>query len=210
MQDRGGSIEPVYLRKYVIHATGGSAYPAYVAVFSAGQLGQYYDVQGMTWTSAPQFASPGQIVHVSGRTFALYYEGSKLKLVVWHEHHAVYWIRNSLTASIQNGEMLAIAEQTSPLTASPASRSTIGGPKLRAAAAPAQSAKSASTDLKQLMGSLAGLLTLLALPLLAIPLLKRRRDLADLRSTLNANLQRQARLNAALSEPGWPRQSPPS
>ncbi len=35
-----------------VSVPGGAAYPAYVAVFSAGILGQNYDVQGMTWTTA--------------------------------------------------------------------------------------------------------------------------------------------------------------
>jgi len=46
VEDRGGSSEPVFLRDYLIHAPDHRANPIYVAVFSAGQLGQYYDVQG--------------------------------------------------------------------------------------------------------------------------------------------------------------------
>ncbi len=46
VQDRGGAGHPVALRNYLIRAPGGRPYPAYVAVFATGQLGQYYDVQG--------------------------------------------------------------------------------------------------------------------------------------------------------------------
>ena len=35
-----------------------------MAVFSNGLLGQYYDVQGMSWTAAPMFANPDQTVTV--------------------------------------------------------------------------------------------------------------------------------------------------
>jgi hypothetical protein len=190
----------VFLRNYVIHASHGSAYLAYVAVFSAGVLGQYYDVQGMTWTTAAQFNSPDQIIHVGGRTYSLYYEGENLKMVAWHEHGAVYWIRNSLNNSVQNGEVLAIAEQTSPLTSVLTGSSAGGRRKLHAAAIPNQTAAPATTDLKQLIGSLASLLTLLVVPLLAMPLLKRRRELADLRAQLHTNLQLQARLNATVAD----------
>jgi LCP family protein required for cell wall assembly len=56
------------IRDYLIHAPGGKAYPIYVEVFSNGQLGQFYDVQGTTWTSAPQFANPNQIIRAGKRT----------------------------------------------------------------------------------------------------------------------------------------------
>ena len=115
VRDAAGAADPIDFRDYMIHGPGGIAYPAYVAVVSAGQLGQYYDVQGMTWTTAPQFTSPDQTLHVGGRTYSLYYEGSNLKMVAWHEHGAVYWIRNSLTDTIGNGELLAIAQQTYPV-----------------------------------------------------------------------------------------------
>ena len=50
------------VRDYLIHAPGGKAYPIYVEVFSNGQLGQFYDVQGTTWTNAPLFADPNQTI----------------------------------------------------------------------------------------------------------------------------------------------------
>lgn len=221
VQDRGGSVQPVYLRNYVVHAPGGGAYPAYVAVFSGGQLGQYYDVQGMGWTTAPQFTSPSQTVRVGGRSYSLYYEAQKLKMVAWHEHGAVYWVRNSLNDSAHNGEMLAIAEQTSPLTGIPAGASGVDGAQLHASPAPQALAQGRpATDLEQLLGSLAGLLALLAVPLLAIPLLKRRRELGRLRLQLHTSSHREAQLRAtlasaqlsrdrsSLTQPPWSRETP--
>ena len=115
VQDAGGSALPVSLRDYVIHAPDGTTYRAYVAVFSAGLLGQYYDVQGMTWTGAPMFQNPDQTVTVAGRTYSLYYSGQHLQVVAWHAHGAVYWVHNTLTDAVGNGELLAIAEQTEPI-----------------------------------------------------------------------------------------------
>jgi LCP family protein required for cell wall assembly len=199
VQDAGGSSQPVYLRNYAIHATNKAAYPAYVGVFSAGVLGQYYDVQGMSWTNAPEFASPGQVVHVGGRTYSLYYEGSKLEMVAWHEHGAAYWVRNSLNDSVANGEMLAIAEQTTALTGVRPQSSTGARRRLRAAALPAHPVTAATTtDLRQLIGSLAGLLALLVVPLLSIPLLRRRRVLAGLRAQISDSAIAQERLMATL------------
>ena len=38
-------------------------------------------------------------------------------MVAWCEHRAVYWVHNTLLDSVGNGELLAIAEQTQPVTA---------------------------------------------------------------------------------------------
>ena len=183
VQDRGGSVAPASLRSYLIHAPGGDAYPAYVAVFSAGQLGQFYDVQGTTWTTAPQFDSPDQTVHVGGRSYYLYYEGSNVKMVAWYEHGAVYWVRNSLTDSVQAGELLAIAEQTAPFTSagsSPGHKPVI----LKAAGVPAPVAHKPKQSARETIGSVAGLVTLVALPLLALLAILRLRELRRPRSQL--------------------------
>ena len=194
VQDQLGDAVPVALRDYQIQAPGGAAYPAYVAVFSAGILGQNYDVQGMTWTTAPQFDNPDQTVHLAGRTYYLDYEGQHVETVAWYEHGAVYWIRNTLLDSIGNGELVAIAEQTTPLTA--------GGPgqprvTLKGAAVPAKPRVATQTGLIQNLGSLGGLLTLAALPLLTIPLIKRRRELKGLRAQLRDTARLEAELTAA-------------
>ena len=175
VEDRAGSFTPPSLRSYLIHGPDGSAYQAYVAVFYGGQLGQYYDVQGMTWTTAPQFDSPDQTVTVGPRTYYLYYEGSHIKMVAWYEHHAVYWVRNSLTDSVGNGELLAIAEDTRPFLAVhstsrvPVILKAVGVPIRRVAVKPVSA--------RLLVGGLAGLLTLVALPLLAILAIRRMLDL---------------------------------
>ncbi|MGO9750836.1 MAG: LCP family protein [Solirubrobacteraceae bacterium] len=105
VQDVGVSALPVDLRSYLIHGPDGSAYPAYVAVFSAGLLGQYYDVQGMTWIGAPMFANPDQTITVGGRNYSLYYSGEHLAVVAWYANGAVYWVHNTLTDAVGNGEL---------------------------------------------------------------------------------------------------------
>jgi LCP family protein required for cell wall assembly len=196
VQDRGGSVIAASLRNYLLYPSPRTTYESYAAVFSAGQLGQYYDVQGSQWTTAPQFASPDQSVQVGGRTYELYYQGQHLQTVAWFEHGAVYWIHNSLLDSLGNGEMLAMAEQTMPLTSgtgSPPRRVTLGSTPL-----PIRPSALTNLSTRELVGSLGGLVTLLAVPLLAIPLLRRWRDLQNLRATLQGNLEREARLGARL------------
>ncbi len=206
VQDAGGyqSGIPVDLRNYLIHALDGTGYPAYVAVFSAGLVGQYYDVQGMTWTGAPMFANPDQTVTVAGRTYSLYYSGQHLMVVAWSDHGAVYWVHNSLTDVVRNGELLAIAEQTEPIGTP---RSPIGSTgassqhaRLKAVVVPARIGAATRTTLAQTIGSIGGLLTLAAAPLLCLALLRRRRELSELRGQLHATSHLQARLSAATAD----------
>jgi LCP family protein required for cell wall assembly len=195
VEDRGGSVIAPTLRRYLVHGPDNSAYRAYVAVFYGGSLGQYYDVQGMTWTTAPQFDSPDQTLNVGGRTYYLYYEGSNLKMIAWYEHHAVYWVRNSLSDSIGNGELLAIAEQTKPFTAV---HSTSRVPViLKAVGVPTRASATKPTNTRLLVGGLAGLLTLVALPLLAFLAIRRIRDLRRARPHLLLSQQVGQRLIAS-------------
>jgi LCP family protein required for cell wall assembly len=195
VQDRGGSIVPVQIRDYSIQAPGGVDYPSYVAVFNATGLGQYYDVQGTQWTTPPMLDSPDQTVQVGGRTYSLFYEGQHLEIVAWYEHHAVYWIRNTLTQTLGNGELLAIAEQTAPATSHIGHAVTLGS-----AAVPQRTIEQTQNSLQHTLGSLGGLVALVAVPLLAVPFFRRRREVAKLRLQLAATLHFETQL-AAVAPP---------
>jgi len=201
VQDRGGSFAGASVRDYAIKAPDGTLYPAYVAVFQAGGLGQYYDVQGTTWTTAPLFDSPEQTVAVGNHTYYLFYEGQHLETVAWYEHGAVYWVRNTLTQAIGNGELLAIAEQTAPAT-SHVGRPIVLGP----AALPERliAEQQQQNDLRHTIGQAGGIVALIALPLLALPLIKRRRELSKLRAQLAATLHFESRLVAVTGVPAAP------
>jgi LCP family protein required for cell wall assembly len=205
VQDRSGAGTPVALRNYLVHAPNGTAYPAYVAVFAAGGVGQYYDVQGMTWTSAPQFDKPDQTMRIGRRTLSLYYEADKLRMVAWREHGAMYWARNTLTNALSNGELLAIAEQTTRVgPVGPAAGKR--GVALGAAGVPVRAPKTLSTGALQVVGSVGGVLTLLGVPLLAFSMFKRRRELHELSARLRSNLHHEATLSAAV--PAGPVRAP--
>jgi LCP family protein required for cell wall assembly len=192
VQERAGSSVPPAVRAYLIHGTDGKPYPIYDAVFFAGPLGQFYDVQGTTWTQAPQFASPEQTVHVGGRTYSLYYEGSNLKMVAWFEHGAAYWIRNSLSDAVANGDLLAIAEQTRTVGTTPGGLLHLNG-----AGVPIQASPPKKTTTMETVGSIGGLLTLVAVPILAFLALRRRRELTGVRAQFSSVVERGARLPTA-------------
>ena len=200
VQDRGGAFISPMLRRYLIHAPDGTAYPAYVTVFYAGQLGAYYDVQGTTWTDAPMFQSPDQTVRVGGRAYSLYYEGSNLKVVSWQEHGAIYWVRNSLTDTISPGEMLAIAEQTKPFSVA-ASAAGSASVILKAARIPAGQIvlTKKSSDLLKTIGGLGGIAALVLVPVLAFGMLRRRKDLTVARVALASGAPTGMTLSNALA-----------
>ncbi len=192
------------VRDYLIHAPGGKAYPIYVEVFSNGQLGQFYDVQGTTWTNAPLFADPNQTIRLGKRTYDLYYDGTQLATVAWHEYGAWYWVHNTLTDTLGNGELLAIAEQTDPLTR--VTNVGTGGrardvarahPNLAPVVVPTPTITPLRTSTVETVGSIGGVLALLALPLLTVGLVRRRRQHRRLRAELLDLENRRAPLLAA-------------
>lgn len=100
---------PDLIRTYTLNGK-----PAYVVVVAEGGLGQFYDIEGTTWTRPPILINPNQTVQVGGRTMQLYFEGQRLRVVAWHSGNAVYWLTNTLQNILSNRQMLAIAAATKP------------------------------------------------------------------------------------------------
>jgi LCP family protein required for cell wall assembly len=82
---------------------------AYRIVAYDGRIGQYYGVEGTDWGSPPILDDPSSRVRSGGRTFELFYDGSRLKLVAWRTRHGSYWVSNTLLRTLTNKQMLAIA-----------------------------------------------------------------------------------------------------
>jgi polyisoprenyl-teichoic acid--peptidoglycan teichoic acid transferase len=114
-RDSYAGAEPDELRVYKIHDQQGHLHPIYTIVISRGRLGQYYDVQGTTWTNPPILSDPGQTVQVGSRTYELFYVGEHVRTIAWREDGAVYWIENTLTNDVSPQAMLTMAEQTVPV-----------------------------------------------------------------------------------------------
>ena len=103
-----------YPRSYRIRDAKGHPHGAYriVMAFNA-DLGQFYGVQGTTWRNAPILSSPQEIRYVAGRRLELHFDGHKLRLVAWRTPQAVYWVSNTLSLDLTNGQMLGIAASLS-------------------------------------------------------------------------------------------------
>ena len=99
-------------RVYGLEAPDGRTYSSYRMVLKAHEVGQYYGVQGTAWEEAPILSGPAEERRRRGRTFEVYKDGDRVRLVAWRTDHGVYWISNTLLQSLSEGQMLAIAEST--------------------------------------------------------------------------------------------------
>jgi LCP family protein required for cell wall assembly len=98
-------------RTYSIPDFSNHPHHAYVMVVEAGYigLGQYYDIQGTTWTSPPILAGPHDTQQIGGRTYQIYYEGQHIRTVALNAGYAVYWVENTLLRKLSNSDMMGIA-----------------------------------------------------------------------------------------------------
>ena len=69
----------------------------------------------MPWKDRPIHDNPDEIRDPKGRRYQLYYDGRRLRLVAWKTRRAVYWISNTLSQSLNNRQMLAIADSLTRL-----------------------------------------------------------------------------------------------
>jgi LCP family protein required for cell wall assembly len=96
-------------RVYDIYDRGHKKYRAYRIVLWDGDIGQYYGVQGTTWTSPPILDDPSETRKIGGRKFDLYFDGSRLRLIAYRTPRAVYWISNTLSQDLTNKQMFSLA-----------------------------------------------------------------------------------------------------
>ena len=104
------AYEGSYPRAYHIRDQQGHLHSAYrITLVLNALLGEYYGVQGTTWSSPPLLGSPSGTKVVHGRKLFLYAQGGSLTNVAWHTPQGVYWISNTLTTDLTNQQMVAIA-----------------------------------------------------------------------------------------------------
>jgi polyisoprenyl-teichoic acid--peptidoglycan teichoic acid transferase len=108
----GGRYRTDYARAYTIADRGGQRHRAYRIVAFEGSIGQYYGVQGTTWKSPPILDDPSERRRIAGRTYELFYDGGRLRLVAWRTPRAVYWVSNTLLRTLTNRQMLVIARSS--------------------------------------------------------------------------------------------------
>jgi LCP family protein required for cell wall assembly len=187
---------PDTLRLYDVRDQDGHLHPTYTIVVNSGPLGEFYDVQGTTWTNPPLLSKPSATVHIGSRTYDLFYAGEQLRTVAWREGNATYWVQNTLTNSVAPREMLGVAAQTQPVIGSRPGAApglaAVTGVKLPSAA------KAPTSTFKKL-GALAGLLSFGALVLLGYYLLSRQRELRTLREQVAHAMALEARQRPLLA-----------
>jgi len=171
---------PDTLRLYDIRDRQGRLQPAYAIVVNSAPLGEFYDLQGTTWTDPPLLSHPSQTVHIGSRTYDIFYTGEHVRTIAWRERGAAYWIQNTLTNGVQPREMLGLAEQTLPVISAGAGAGVHpGAPGPHSLALPPPAAPVTSLTTK--LGAAVGFASLAALALLALWFLARQRELRTLR-----------------------------
>ena len=203
VRDSFAGAEADELRLYQIHDLHGHLHPIYCIVIDRGELGQYYDIQGTSWTDLPALSHPGQTVQLGSRTYELTYVGEQVKTIAWHEDGAVYWIENTLTNNVSPHVMLDMAEHTLPVIHTRATRpvATSSTPPTAVDLAPRSSATiSMSAKLEALLG-FAGLVVVAALSLFVVI---RQREIARLRDAVAHALALETRQRPLLAAAGLP------
>jgi LCP family protein required for cell wall assembly len=97
-------------RIYTVRDRDDKKHRAYRMVVSENPvLGQYYGIQGTDWLNPPILDGSFDKRRMGGRTFQLYWDGKKLRVVALKTKHGVYWVSNTLTNALTNNQMLGIA-----------------------------------------------------------------------------------------------------
>ena len=105
-----GSYESDGARVYDIFDRGHHKYRAYRVAVYTGYIGQYYGIQGMNWKSPPILDNPSEPrCGWPAATYDLYSDGGHLRIVAYRTDRAVYWVSNTLSLTLSNKQMLAIA-----------------------------------------------------------------------------------------------------
>jgi polyisoprenyl-teichoic acid--peptidoglycan teichoic acid transferase len=109
LMSTGGRYRSDHARAYDVADRSGRRHRAYRIVAFQGSIGQYYGIQGTTWKSPPILDDPSERRREGGRTYELFYDGGRLRIVAWRTERAVYWVSNTLLRTLTNRQMLAIA-----------------------------------------------------------------------------------------------------
>jgi LCP family protein required for cell wall assembly len=85
------------------------AYKTVIAYTTPSTLTEYYGVMGTTWDDPPILRNPSEVREIGGRDYLLFYDGGRLRMVGWRKKGNSYWLNNTLTQSVGEAEMLAMA-----------------------------------------------------------------------------------------------------
>ncbi len=165
-------------------------------VVGEGELGQYYDIQGTSWTGSPLLSDPSQEIHIGSRTYSLFYDGEHIKTVAWREGSATYWIENTLTYGLSPQAMVAIARDTRPVGSPEASlRAPSASPHGVTLPQPGTATASSTVKLEAALG----FVCLAVVMALAVRLLIRQRELKLLRAQVARAMALEAHQRTAIA-----------
>ncbi len=102
-------------RSYELFDRASKRHRAYRIVLYAGDVGEYYGVQGTTWKDPPILADETDEVRMRGRTYRRYFDGGKIRLMAFETQQAVYWLSNTLSLKLTNRQMMDIARSLRPI-----------------------------------------------------------------------------------------------
>jgi polyisoprenyl-teichoic acid--peptidoglycan teichoic acid transferase len=202
------------LRRYDVRDPRGRLQPIYDIAVNSGPLGEYYDVQGTTWTDPPLLTNPGQTLRTGSRTYSIFYTGEQVRVIAWREGNAAYWVQNTLTNSLSPRQMLAIAASTRPVLGGFPAGASAHAIAATAAASVLRPQTQTATGPATKVGAVLAFVSLLALAALAWVVLARERELRTLRRQVAAAIELEARqrpmlTSAALApEPAGPAPEP--
>ena len=102
-------------RVYKVNGTGDGSPPngeraAYKWVFSRPALGEYYGFMATRWREPPILKNPSEERQIGDRTYKLFYDGDRLRIVAWQDDEGSYWVSNTLVQSLSDDEMIGIAK----------------------------------------------------------------------------------------------------
>lgn len=97
-------------RTYTVKDAQGTSHRARRRTFRIA-VGEYYGVQTLDWPDPPLLAAPHEERTLGGRTFSLYYDGSKLRRVALQSGDGAAWVSNTLTLRLTNAQMLRLARR---------------------------------------------------------------------------------------------------
>jgi polyisoprenyl-teichoic acid--peptidoglycan teichoic acid transferase len=102
-------------RAYKINGKGDESPPhseraAYRWVFSLPTIGDYYGFEGTRWKDPPILDNPTDEKTIGDRTYKLYYDGDRLRMVAWQTDQGSFWLSNSYIETVSNADMLKIAQ----------------------------------------------------------------------------------------------------
>jgi polyisoprenyl-teichoic acid--peptidoglycan teichoic acid transferase len=102
-------------RVYKINGKGDESPPhaqrgAYKWVFSLPTIGDYYGFEGTLWKDPPILDNPTTEKTIGDRTYKLYYDGDRLRMVAWQTSRGAFWLSNSFIETVSNADMLKIAQ----------------------------------------------------------------------------------------------------